>query len=272
MITVGIDVGMENVRAVVLKEEKIIGRGKGISGGAKRAASAQAVMESALKEAGLTRADVDKVYATGKGKFDLAFNDDYVTEPIAAAKAARFLCPDASTAVDAGADETIVVTLGQKKPILELALNEKCAAGVGIFLKAIARRLGLSMEEMGALPPKAAGGPAVNDGCIVFAELDALSLLNAGTSIKEVGSAAIDAAAVRVCMTMNDITIPATDCVVLFGGLAGNKAFVSALQGYAGIDFVIPAEAEYAGALGAALVAADWGGSPFFAENGGNRP
>lgn len=266
MITAGIDVGMENVKVVLLKDEKILGRGKGRSGGAKRAEAAEAALADALKEAGLKREDVEKTFATGKGKFDLPFADDCITEGITAARAAKFLEPKATTVVDAGADETVVATLGLKKPVNELAINEKCAAGVGTLLRIMARRFGLTMEEMSALPPKAADGAAVNDGCAVFAELDALSLLNNGTPVTEVAAAVTDAAAVRVCMTINDITLPALDCVVLLGGLVKNAAFIEALKKYAKIDFVIPAEAEYAGALGAALIAAGWGGDPFFAE------
>ena len=263
MITAGIDVGMENVKAVVMKDGKILGRGRASSGGADRAVNAEAALGDALKEAGLKKGDAEKTVATGKGKFDLPFADDTVTEPIAAAKAAEFLCPDATTAVDAGADETVVVTLGKDKPVLEMALNEKCAAGVGILLTGIARRLGMSLEEMGAVPQKAADGPKVNDGCAVFAELDALSLLNHGAAPKEVASAVTDAAAVRVCMTINDITIPALDKVVLFGGLTKNAAFVKALESYAKVGFVVPEEADYAGAIGAALFGADWGISLF---------
>ena len=266
MITAGIDVGMENVKAVLFKEGEILGRGKGRSGGAKRAEAAEGALADALKEAGLHRGDVERIFATGKGKFDLPFADDCITEAITAARAAKFLVPGATTVVDAGADETLVATLGVKKPVNELALNEKCAAGVGTLLRIMARRLGLTQEEMGALPPKAAEGAAVNDGCAVFAELDALSLLNNGTPVQEVAVAVTDAAAVRVCMTINDITIPAPECVALVGGLAMNAAFVAALKSYAKIDFVIPAEAEYAGALGAALVAVGWGGNPYFAE------
>ena len=266
MITAGIDVGMENVKAVILKDEKVLGHGKGRSGGAKRAAAAEAALEEALQEAGLARGDVEKVIATGKGKFDLPFVDDNVTEAISAARAAKFLCPEATAVVDVGADETIVASLGAKRPVTELAINEKCAAGIGIFLQAMARWLGMTMAELGAVAPKAADGAAVNDGCVVFAELDALSLLNNGTPAKEVASAAIDAAAVRACMTMNDITHPRLDCAVLVGGLADNAAFVQALKGYAGVDFVIPSEAMYAGAIGAALIAANWGGNPFYGE------
>jgi activator of 2-hydroxyglutaryl-CoA dehydratase len=103
----------------------------------------------------------------------------------------------------------------------------------------------------------------VNDGCAVFAEMDALSLLNHGASAAEVASAVADAAAVRICMTFNDITIPARDKIVLFGGLTKNKAVMDALQSYAKMEFVIPDEAEYAGAIGSALIGAGWGLQPF---------
>ncbi|MCL1849003.1 MAG: acyl-CoA dehydratase activase [Clostridiales bacterium] len=255
MITAGIDMGLENVKAVVMEDGKILGRAIGRSGGAKRASAAEAALSEALNEAGLARDKVEKVIATGKGKFDLPFADQCISEPIAAANAAKALCPDATTAVDVGADETVVVTLGKSKPVLEMAINEKCAAGIGTLLRTIARRLEMPLEEMGALPPKAAGGPAVNDGCAVFAEMDALSLLNRGATVQEVAAAVIDAAAVRACMTINDITNPAMDHVVLFGGLTKNAAFVRALESYTQVSLTVPADAAFAGAIGAALAA-----------------
>ena len=253
MITAGIDMGVENVKAVILENGKILGRGKNLSGGAKRASAAEKALGDALKEAGLGREKVDKIVATGKGKFDIPFADKCVSEPIAAAQAAKHLYPEATTAIDAGADETVAVTLGKHKLVDEMTVNEKCAAGVGTLLKTMARRLELTMEEMNELPPIAPDGPVVNDGCVVFAETDALSLLNWGASPKEIAMAVTDAAAIRVCTAINDITNAKLNCVVLFGGLAKNKAFVNALQKYAKLDFVIPEEPEYAGAIGAAF-------------------
>ena len=40
----------------------------------------------------------------------------------------------------------------------EVVLNQKCAAGIGIFLRSIARRLGLSLEEMSRMTGKAGSG------------------------------------------------------------------------------------------------------------------
>jgi len=247
--------GAENVKVVILEDGKILGRGKNLSGGAKRASAAEKALEDALKEAGLPRGKLEKVVATGKGKFDLPFADKTVSEVVTTARAAKFLCPEATTAVDAGADETVVVTLGKRRLIDEIAINEKCAAGVGTLLRTMARRLELSMEEMNGLPPLAPDGPAVNDGCAVFAEMDALNLLFKGAAPKEIAVALTDAAAIRVCSTVNDISNTKAECMVLFGGLAKNKAFAAALQKYAKLDFVIPEEAEYAGAIGAACSA-----------------
>ncbi|MCL2167153.1 MAG: acyl-CoA dehydratase activase [Clostridiales bacterium] len=252
MIIAGIDMGMENVKVVIMENGQIRGRGKNLSGGAKRASAAEKALEEALSEAGMGKDKLEKIIATGKGKFDLPFADRCVSEAVTTAHAAKLLCPEATTAVDAGADETVVVTLGTNKLVDEMAINEKCAAGPGIFLRTIARRLELTMEEMNGLPPVKPEGPRVNDGCVVFAETDALSLLNWGASPKDIAAAATDAAAVRVCTAINDITGTKLNCAVLFGGLAKNAAFVNALQRYAKLSFVIPDEAEYAGAIGAA--------------------
>ena len=254
--TAGIDMGIEYVKAVVLRDGQVAGRGRGLSGGARRSEAARAALADALTEAGLSGGELDGTAATGKGKFDLDFVDKQITESIAAAKAARYLYPEATCAMDAGCDEILVLTYGYGDKLRETAINEKCAAGVGGFLQRMARRLELSLEEMSALPPMAPGGPAVNDGCVVFAEMDALSLLNQRVSPVEVASAVTDAAAIRACTVVNDITTPALDRVVLFGGLTKNKAFVEALEARSGVSFLIPEDADYGGAIGAALIAA----------------
>jgi benzoyl-CoA reductase subunit D len=263
IITAGIDMGIESVKVIIMQNGKIIGRGKGRSGGAKRLSAAEAALQDALQYAGLSAEKITKTIATGKGKFDLPFVDDCYTEPITAAKAVEFLCPGTTCVVDVGADETMVLTLDKEARIQEMVINEKCAAGVGSFIRNMARRLELTLEEMSALPHIATDSATVSDGCVVFAELDALSLLNRGVPPKEIAMAITTTAAVRSCTVINDITVPALDSVVLLGGLTKNAAFVRALKAISGIDFVIPDEAEYAGALGAALLAAGWGAHHF---------
>ena len=253
MITAGIDVGLAYTKAVILKDGKVAGKACGLSGGAGRPAAVKAVYEKALADAGIKASDVEKVFATGKGKFDVDFADDKLTEAVVAAKAAKLFDPKATTVVDMGADEIVVATLEGDK-ITEFVINEKCGAGIGLFMEDFADRFEMTLEELGALE-----GPltvTVNDGCIVFAELDALSLINRGTCVKEVGKAINDACAWRANRAINDIYRPALDCVVLLGGLVKNGAFLKALEKASGLKYVVPEDAVFGGAIGAAALAA----------------
>ncbi len=108
--------------------------------------------------------------------------DDILTEHVVAVKAARWYCPDATCVVQVGADETLVATIKPEGAIEQMVINEKCAAGIGSFIRNMARRLELSQEEMNAAPPLAEDGIKINDGCIVFGELDVLNLLNKRSS------------------------------------------------------------------------------------------
>lgn len=267
MITAGIDLGIESVKAVILKDGKILARSTASSGGADRGTSADKVWKDALKSAGISASDVSKVVATGQGKLDVNFAAGNVVEPVAEAKAAHFLFPSAKSVVDVGADQVRVVTFDVSGNIVEVVLNQKCAAGIGIFLRSIARRLGMTLEEMSSLKAKRTasinnpsgisnGKVAVNDNCAVFADLDSIALAHDKTPKTVIVQAINEAMAVRINSVLNDKIIPEKDTTVLIGGIARNSGVVSALKMRSGINFLIPDNPEYAGALGAALIAA----------------
>ena len=253
MITAGIDAGFINTKAVIMKDGKVAGKAIGLTGGAGRAAAVQAIYDEALADAGLKAADVEKVVSTGKGKFNMAISNEQLGETVAAAKAAELLVPGATAAVDIGADEIVAATLDGDK-IAEFVINQKCGAGIGVFLEDFAERFGISLEELGAM--EGPGTVTVNDGCVVFAELDALSLINRGTDVKEVMKALNEACAWRANSTLNDVYRLAKERVALLGGLSQNKAFVQSLERISGIKFSIPDDAIYASAIGAAALAA----------------
>jgi benzoyl-CoA reductase subunit D len=109
---------------------------------------------------------------------------------------------------------------------------------------------------MSGLAGNPAGGLSVNDGCAVFAEMDALGLLSRNVPRQDVARAVIEAVAVRINAILNDKLKPARDTTVLVGGVSKNTAVVNALQRRSEIGFIIPEYPEYTGALGAALMAA----------------
>ena len=66
-ITAGIDMGSKNVKALVLKDGKILAKGLTPSGFDQKAA-AEKVFNDVLRKSGLSRGDIDHVVATGAGK------------------------------------------------------------------------------------------------------------------------------------------------------------------------------------------------------------
>jgi|LSQX01.3.fsa_nt_gb benzoyl-CoA reductase subunit D len=251
MIIAGIDAGVLNTKVVIMEDEKVIARSKVSTGGIDRPQQVKKAYEEALQAAGLTEKDVEKVIATGKGKYDIPFADEVYTETSALARAARHFFPEATGAMSVGADETIALKLGEKRLIDEFVLNQKCTAGLGTFLEYLGRKLGMTAEQIAAADGPDAG--FMNEGCVVFAELDALSLLNNGASPEAVMATAIRTAATRAATVLVDLTASPGDKVALFGGLAKNAAFVSALEKILNRKFLISEEAEYGGAVGAVM-------------------
>ena len=252
MVVAGIDIGIENTKVVVMKDGCIIGLSTVSTGGIDRPEQALRSYQDALDSAGIDAGDMDIVTATGKGKYDVPFASSVISETTAAALAARHYFPEASGVMAVGADETIAVTLDNGRLIREYAINQKCSAGLGTFLKHLAMRLELTQAQAGNCDIPGAG--IINEGCVVFSELDALSLLNSGAPCESIMSSAIKAAAARAATVYNDLTIPpAGGGVVLIGGLAKNRAFVKALEKYLAFEFLICENAEYCGAVGAAL-------------------
>lgn len=251
MILAGIDMGIETTKVVIMKDGAVIGRAKTSTGGIDRPQQAELAYKAALENAGISAEEVDKVSATGKGKYDIAFAEKRVTETIASVHAGKYLCPDLTSVISVGSDEVLIATIGQKRLVGEYVLNQKCSAGIGTFLQMVSARLELPIEKFGELDTEDA--PAINENCVVFAELDVLDLLNNAVAPEKIAAACVKAAAVSAARAANDLTIPANDKVVLIGGLTQNKAFVKALEKQLGFGFVVPEDAEYAGAIGAAI-------------------
>ncbi|MBI4295991.1 MAG: CoA activase [Chloroflexi bacterium] len=254
MITAGIDVGIKTVKAVIVKDGKVIGKAIAPSGGAGRSQAAEQVWQKALKQAKLTAADVQKVVATGQGKWDVQFANDYVVETLADTKGALALFPKSRSLIDIGADQARVIRYDASGKIQQYMLNQKCTAGLGTFIESIGRTLGMTVEEMGQ-PVKVKTNVAVNDQCAVFAELDVIGMVHENVSKANIVQAIDDAVATRLASMVHEMQSIDKN-TALIGGVARNEAVVKEMEKRLDIDFMIPAEPEYAGALGAALIAA----------------
>jgi benzoyl-CoA reductase subunit D len=171
------------------------------------------------------------------------------------AKAGVYLFPKARTIIDVGAEEARAVKCDEKGIMIDFVVNERCAAGAGIFIEAMARALEVKLEEMGPLSLKAERASPINATCVIFGESDVVTLIHRQESKPEIARAIFDAMADRVSSMVYRLGV--NPDVVLVGGVAKDVGFVASLKRKLGLNILIPEHPEFAGALGAALIAAN---------------
>ena len=119
----------------------------------------------------------------------------------------------------------------------------------------MSRALEVKLEEFGQLSLKSNQTIPMNAQCAVFAESEVVSLLHAKTPKEDIARAVHDAIADRIVSMVRRVGIVPE--VALIGAVSRNPGFVDSLQRGLEKDVVIPENAEFACALGAAMVAAE---------------
>ncbi|HTY75013.1 MAG TPA: acyl-CoA dehydratase activase [Candidatus Nanoarchaeia archaeon] len=254
MIVAGIDMGIQTVKVLVLKDGVIVGKAKVFSGFEPTKAAEEAFAQ-ALKHANLSKEEVSMVLATGSGMDMAPYSAGNVSMMGADAKAGVHLFSSARTVVDVGAEEARAVKCDERGIMQDFVVNERCAAGAGTFIEAMARALEVKLEDMGPLSLKAERASPINATCVIFGESDVVSLIHRQESKPEIARAVFDAMADRVSSMVHRLGINLD--VVLVGGVAKDVGFVESLKRKLGINILVPMDPEYAGALGAALTAAN---------------
>ena len=253
MITAGIDCGAKNCKTIIINDGLIIGKAFVTTGFYQQ----EAVNESfgnAIKQAGITRHDIDKIGGTGSGKDAIHISDIKVNDIKAIGKSAHYFFPSARTVADIGAEEVRAVKLDENGNILDFATNEKCAAGAGSFIEAMARALEIPLEDMGPLALRSEKEISINAQCVIFAESEVIGLIHAKAEKTDISRAIHDSIASRIVSMIRRIGI--NEDIAIFGGLGYNPAFREAIKKELKIkELFIPNAPEYGAAVGAAIIA-----------------
>jgi benzoyl-CoA reductase subunit D len=255
MITAGIDCGAKNTKTVIMKDKEIIGKGLALTG-FDQAEAIKKSYEVAISDAGVSETDVNKIGGTGAGMDDITQATVKVNEIKAMAKAANYYFPSARTVTDVGAEEGRAVKIDESGAVIDFAINEKCAAGAGAFIEAMARALEVSLEEMGPMAMKSDKEIPMNAQCAIFAESEVVGLIHAKTGKQDISKAIHDAMASRIVSMIRRIGV--NKDVVMIGGVGLNPGFVGSLKKQLELDnILIPEDPAYGAAVGAAVVASE---------------
>lgn len=199
-------------------------------------------------------ADGMRCVATGYGRVAVDFADRVVTEITCHGRGGWALFGQNGTIVDVGGQDTKAIRIqgGQVKDFL---MNDKCAAGTGKFIEVMANRLGTGLTEFFALAEQ--GEPvSISAMCTVFAESEVIGYIGAGTQRENIAAGVVDSVAVRVANLLTRAGHTTGEPLFLTGGLCDCPYFQKILSEKTDCAVTSHPLGRYAGALGAALLAA----------------
>lgn len=251
MISVGIDVGAKTVKVIVLRDNEIIARNKVLSGFEAKENTIK-LFDQVLSDAGISMNQIDSITSTGSGRKDVEFATNSVTDVTAAVKGAHSMYPNVRTVIDIGAEEGRGIRCDERGKIVDFAINEKCAAGSGAFVEAMARALELQIEDFGPMSLESEKVIPMNAQCAVFAESEVISLLHSKTEKKDIAKAITDAIAARISSMVRKVGFEKD--IVVIGGVAYNTGFIRSIKNSLESDVIVPDYPEYVAAYGAALL------------------
>jgi predicted CoA-substrate-specific enzyme activase len=263
-VLIGCDFGSTTAKAVVLSPARellftcyALSKGNPIE-------DAQSLFRQ-VREAGYP--EVGGLALTGYGKDllkDVVGADVAVVETVAHATGTLHFYPDADVICDVGGTDVKIMILRQGT-VADFRLNSQCSSGNGAFLQGVAERYAVPLEAYAERAFEAKAMPALAMGCGVFLQSDIVNQQRKGWAAEEIMAALAAVLPVNVWIYAGQLQNLRSvgRKFVLQGGTHRNMAVVKAQ-----VDFIrgkVP-DAEVvlhpysgeAGAIGAALCAADW--------------
>jgi predicted CoA-substrate-specific enzyme activase len=250
----GIDVGSVSTNVVLIDRHGAVRDAVYVRTGGDPVAAIRAGLRQ-LAENGLAWRMVAACGASGSARrlaAALTGSDLVKNEITAHAVAAAHCVPDVRTVIEIGGQDSKLICL-REGIACDFAMNTVCAAGTGAFLDAQAARLGIPVEQFGALARRARGCVAIAGRCTVFAESDMVHKQQLGHPIESIVKGLCQAL-VRNYLTDvargRDILPP----IVFQGGVSANAGIRDALEHALGQTVIVPKYNTVMGAIGMALL------------------
>jgi predicted CoA-substrate-specific enzyme activase len=199
-----------------------------------------------------------KALATGtEGR--LLLNINSVIEPLCIEEALKNLDYDADALVSLGGEDLVVYTIDKSKKIITSFSGNKCASGTGEFFKQQLARMDMGLKDINAIPPHSCV-MKLSSRCSVFMKSDCTHRLNKGEANKgDIVLSLSDVMATKVIDFLKRAKI-SRGKVLLAGGVTQNQYILRFIrERMPQIEFIIPEQAPYFEAYGAALLACNSG-------------
>lgn len=160
--------------------------------------------------------------------------------------------PEVRTILEIGGQDSKIILI-KNGIVADYAMNTLCAAGTGAFLSSQAKRLGLSVEDMGELALCSKSPSKIAARCTVFAESDLVHKIQSGHSKEDLVAGLCNAVVSNYLGNVGkgkQIKGP----IVFQGGVSKNAGVTRAFETELGEAVLVDGNAHLMGAIGAALL------------------
>jgi len=249
----GIDIGASTAKLVVIDAtSQVVAKAMGRSG-IDYAKTAEQLLADLSAAEPFDCSQIARSFSTGYGRDNVPWADGKMTEIACHGRGAFFHFQKRMTVIDIGAQDSKVIHLNETGRRESFKMNRKCAAGTGSFIEEIAHRLALDISELDALAAGSTKDVSLGSFCTVFAATEVLEKIRAGIDVTDIVRGAFNSVVKRI-VEMDRID----GMLVTTGGVVAHNPFLAQLLGQAfGTEAHVAPDAQYTGALGAALFAAE---------------
>lgn len=254
-LVLGIDLGSTSTKIVIMDGNRSIVTRAIIPTGARAAQAAEKGEAEVLRNAGITPDAIACRISTGYGRDGAQNMNSSVTEITCHARGARYLKSDVRTIIDIGGQDSKVIHLDESGAVSNFVMNDKCAAGTGRFLEAMARVLEMSLDEFCEVGLSWSHDVRITSMCTVFAESEVVSLVAENTPTPDIIHG-LDMSVARKVTTLAK-RVGAEPPYLMTGGVAQNEGVVQALGEVLGAPVDTHPDSQLCGAIGAALLGLD---------------
>ncbi len=249
-INIGIDIGAESTKAVMLADgkellgEEILNKGIDSSG-------AREIFFNLVRKCNLSRSDISQIVTTGIGRNLFPEADRSLNEITCLAKGINFLVPSARTILEMGGEDVKAVRIDGGGNVRQYFLNDQCAMGTGSALDIMSLFLKIPVEEFGEMDKKSTSPLRMRRKCPVFARTEVVRLISRGAKKEDIIAGLHIEIAQKACGLI--YRCGAEKDIVIAGGGAQNEGVVRAVSKELRQDIIVAPHPQTVCALGAAI-------------------
>ena len=201
------------------------------------------------------KVEITGVGTTGSGRYLIGefIGADIIKNEISAqARAATAIDPDVDTIFEIGGQDSKFISL-RNRTIVDFEMNKVCAAGTGSFLEEQAEVLGVKLKNFGDLALEAKSPINLGERCTVFIGSEVIHHQRDTTERKNL------LAGLGYSIVFNYLNRVVNEKrignkIFFQGGVAANKAVVSAFEQVLKKKITVPTNYDITGAIGIALL------------------